>query len=98
MNNEIKKVTTESDKNKLASEDNESNGMFGWSRETIQNRMTYKKSAETLRLNERPHRNPGIRPIKVDLWALPKREEVKGKPRQGFIEKMHALFSNQKIQ
>ena len=74
----------------MASEDNESNGMLYLSREAILNRMTYKKSAETLRLNERPHRNLGIRPIKDDLWALPKRPEVKG-IQQGFTDENFQL-------
>ena len=48
-------------------------------------RKTYKKWAETLRLKERPQRNPLIRTIKVDLSQLPKRAEVKPKQQQDFI-------------
>ena len=88
MNNEIK-VTTESDKKKLASEDNESNGMFCYSRKAKLDRITYKKSAETLWLNERPHRNRGVRPIKVNMWGLPKRE-VKGR-QHGFTDENFQL-------
>ena len=84
MNNEIKKVKTESDKKKLASEDNESNGLFYYSRKAKLDRITYKKSEETLCLNERPHRNRGVRLIQVDLWGLPKRE-VKGR-QHGFTD------------
>ena len=68
---------------------NESNGMFCYSRKAILVRITYKKSEETLRLNERPHRNPGIKPIQVDLWGLPKRE-VKGR-QHGFTDENFKL-------
>ena len=70
MSKETKEVTAEqhsqSDRNKLASEYNENgdkiqNGMFCYSREARLNMVTYKKSAESLRLKEQPKRN---RPIK----------------------------------
>ena len=93
MSKETKEVTEEklskSDRNKLALEKTENadqihsmnNGMFFWSREATLNMVTYKKSAETLRLKEQSKWNPLIRPIK-DLSQLPKRAEVN---RKGFI-------------
>ena len=93
MSKETKEVIAEklsqSDRNKVALEKtgnadqihSMNNGMFFWSREATLNMVTYKKSAETLRLKEQSKWNPLIRPIK-DLSQLPKRAEVN---RKGFI-------------
>ena len=92
MSKETKEVNTEqhsqSDRNKPASEYTENgdkiqNGMFCYSREDRLNMVTYKKSAESLRLKEQPKRNAFIRPIK-DLSQVPNRDAVK---RNGFIYK-----------
>ena len=79
-------------KNKLPTElpDNQCNGMFCYSREALLNRMTYKRSEETLRLSERPQRNPVVRPIQTDLFGLPKRA-VKGR-KYGFTDENFKLI------